>query len=267
MGNGLQTVHQLRNGNIRRVGRLVAVVGITELAARLRCTADRDRAVRGIPLDQRVKQGPGGRDRVFLNAAQFRIVHAVIIVGVERDLGHQVIPALDVQPPPGRVNILRGRIPADRLRVVDHRHGQEIQPQEVLFISDLEIGKACFGILRHIRDRHVAAEAFVQRLIVSSIVISVQDHRGELTVPVDLQRIRFGFCRFLFRGHFPGGCFLGRRFRLGGCFPRRCFHLGSFAGLSPAGSKLQDQQQGQRSRKEFLHGISFILSKRRSCLF
>ena len=112
---------------------------------------------------------------MLLHASQIRIVEAIILICIQRDLGKKIIPALHVIPPPRCIDILFRLVSPCRLGIIDQRHGQKIKAEQVFFTVRLQIGKARLRIFAHISDRDLPAECIIQGFVIGSVNIMIQD--------------------------------------------------------------------------------------------
>ena len=173
--DGLQTDDQALDIQVSGAGVVGTEVGVTELTGQVGGVAQDDGVVLlgGGPVDQSRSRGPVGVGGVLNDAADLSIVQIVVLVGVQGDLGQQVVPALDVQLPPGGVNVILG-LPHATLGdsgVVDHGVGQEVHTQGVQGAIDLDVGEAGLGILDDLVDGDVLAELAVQGDVVNAVLL------------------------------------------------------------------------------------------------
>ena len=173
--DGLQTDDQALDIQVSSAGVVGTEVGVTELTGQVGGVAQDDGVVLlgGGPVDQGRGGSPVGVGGELLNAADLSVVQVVVLVGVQGDLGQQVVPALDVQLPPGGVNVILG-LPHAALGdsgVVDHGVGQEVHAQGVQGAIDLDVGEAGLGILDDLVDGDILAELAVQGDIVNTVLL------------------------------------------------------------------------------------------------
>ena len=173
--DGLQTDDQTLDIQVSSAGVVGTEVGVTELTGQVGGVAQDDGVVLlgGGPVDQSGSGSPVGVGGVLNDAADLSIVQIVVLVGVQGDLGQQVVPALDVQLPPGGVNVILG-LPHAALGdsgVVDHGVGQEVHTQGVQGAIDLDVGEAGLGILDDLVDGDVLAELAVQGDVVNAVLL------------------------------------------------------------------------------------------------
>ncbi len=181
-GDGLEADGQVLNVQVRGAGVGLAERGVTELAGELGGAAKDDAVVflLGSPVDQSVGRIPERVGGVLLNALDLGIVEIVVLVGVQRNLGQEHVPAGDVQTPPSGVNVVGSGIVTSRLGVVHHSHGQEVQAELVLLAVDLDVGQAGVGILDHVSDGDALADLLVQGHVIRAVLEARKLHRGVL---------------------------------------------------------------------------------------
>ena len=236
--DGLQTDDQVLNVQVSSAGVVAAEGGVTELAGQVGGVAQDDGVVLlgGGPVDQSGGRGPVGVGGVLNDAADLSVVQIVVLVGVQGDLGQQVVPALDVQLPPGGVDVILG-LPDAALgdsAVVDHGVGQEVHAQGVQGAIDLDVGEAGLGILDDLVDGDVLAELAVQGDVVNTVLLVGQ-------------------------GLQLGDVLSGRLSGLDGCGGGGLDGSSGLNGLGAAGNQAQNHDNRQNQGKQFLHFLFLLL--------
>ena len=173
--DGFQTGGQVLYVQIGRAGVGAAEGRVTELAGQIGGVAHNDAVVLffGGPVDQSGGGRPVGVGGMLVRALDLRVVQIVVLVGVQRDFGHQVVPALHVVAPPGRVHIVFGIPAVDDLGVVNHGHAQEVEAQLVLHAILFDVAQAGFLILGNIGNGGFLAKLRIQRGVIHAVFFAI----------------------------------------------------------------------------------------------
>ena len=248
-GDGLQAVDQAADIVIGSAGAAGAEGGITELSAQVGAVAHDKASVFLLagPVDQSGGRTPEGVRGMLFHALDGGVVDVVVLVGVQRNLGQEIVPAGDVVLPPLGVNVVLGLI-AGALGggVIHHGHGQEVEAQFILCAIEGGIDQTGLGIFDHVRNGHAFAVLVIQRDIIPILAVGQTGNRLRASGSVDkLLGLGFGLRR-LGRGIFSGlGLRRGRLFLLG-----------------TAGDHGQKHHKNQHERQElhqFLAHFCFLL--------
>ena len=173
--DGFQTGGQVLHIQVGSAGVGAAEVRVTELAGQVGGVADDDAVVLffGGPVNQSGSGRPVGVGGMLVRALDLRVVQIVVLVGVQRDFGHQVVPALHVVAPPGRVHIVFGIPAVDDLGVINHGHAQEVKAQLVLHAILFDVAQAGFLILGNIGDGGFLAKLRIQRGVIHAVFFAI----------------------------------------------------------------------------------------------
>ena len=189
--NSAQANSQAVDVIVRRAGRVLAEGRHAELAGQFGGRTQDDGIIflLGRPVNQSTGGRPEGVGGIFLNALDLRVVQIVILVAVQRNFGQQVIPAGDVQFPPGGVDVIFGLVLTGGGAVVNHGHGQEVQTKQFLLTINSDVAEAGFFVFFHISDSDASANLFVQGGVILAILVVAKGHHVEFGLIRNVGRV------------------------------------------------------------------------------